>query len=350
MISAPIRSIGYEHLKRLWLRRQPKRVVKDIDFGSENPKVLLDIYPTKVSRMDHVSYRSDRPNRRPVILFFYGGGWRSGSKNMYEPLGYTLSELGYVVVIPDYGKFPQANAEMMVQDVQLAMAWTLRNIKLYGGDPDNIVVLGHSAGAHLTTLAVLWHAHDQCLGRPNFLQLERLYGLVLVASPFDLNDHFEHEASRGVEQLGCMERLFGKDYDRYSPTRILNGLDKRWVNSNVFNQHCPQNWLLLHTLTDIVVPFSSSFKFCSALQQNHFDGVALKHYRSPGHADLIVDLMLPATLERSKFEDDMGEFYVHAERLTRYHNYVREQSSQNLAYVSYAQFTLQDVKGPSPAR
>jgi pimeloyl-ACP methyl ester carboxylesterase len=87
-----------------------------------------------------------------VILFAYGGSWRSGRKEMYSFLGKRLARKGYVAVIIDYPLAPKYKIQKMSLSVAQAIKWTAQNIKQYGGDEKNIYVAGHSAGGHLIAL------------------------------------------------------------------------------------------------------------------------------------------------------------------------------------------------------
>ena len=87
-----------------------------------------------------------------VIVFLYGGRWTYGAKHDYRFVGATLAERGYVVVIPDYRKYPLVRFPVFVQDGAKALAWVSDHIAQWHGNPKRIHVLGHSAGAHIGAL------------------------------------------------------------------------------------------------------------------------------------------------------------------------------------------------------
>ncbi len=62
------------------------------------------------------------------------------------------------VVVPNYAVCPVANIDDIVIQMVQALAWAYRNIALYGGDPNRIVVVGHAAGGHLASmmLSCVW--------------------------------------------------------------------------------------------------------------------------------------------------------------------------------------------------
>ncbi|MDP2344192.1 MAG: alpha/beta hydrolase [Deltaproteobacteria bacterium] len=96
----------------------------------------------------------------PVVVFVHGGFWRSGDRSVFEPLvglysnvGVALADNDVVTVIPSYRLFPQVGSvEDMLDDVAAAIAWTRDHVAVHGGDPNRIILAGHSAGGHLVSL------------------------------------------------------------------------------------------------------------------------------------------------------------------------------------------------------
>ena len=91
---------------------------------------------------------------RPVVLFIHGGSWDSGSKNdiLYKAIGRRLAKNGFVGVVISYRLAPQVQVPQQADDCARALAWTVANIKDYGGDSGRIVLMGHSAGGGLAAL------------------------------------------------------------------------------------------------------------------------------------------------------------------------------------------------------
>ena len=88
----------------------------------------------------------------PVILYVHGGGWRRGSKEqaLFKPA--VLAPAGYLFVSMNYRFRPEASLEEMALDVATATVWLRDHAAKYGGDPERIFLMGHSAGAHLVSL------------------------------------------------------------------------------------------------------------------------------------------------------------------------------------------------------
>jgi acetyl esterase/lipase len=116
-----------------------------------------------------------------VVVFIHGGSWNSGNPRDYRFIGRTLAREGYVVVLPGYrlgvpGRFPH-----MLEDGAAAVAWTRDHVAQFGGDPGQVVLMGHSAGAYNVMMLGL---ERQWLGRAgvpdNFVK-----GVIGLSGPYD---------------------------------------------------------------------------------------------------------------------------------------------------------------------
>lgn len=104
--------------------------------------ISLDIPYHNNSNLDvyHPEKRKNGELSR-IIIFVYGGGWGSGSKMIYATLANTLRELGYVVVVPDYRKYPEVKIESMYQDIRESIKWTHKNANGINGDSEQIYLM-----------------------------------------------------------------------------------------------------------------------------------------------------------------------------------------------------------------
>ena len=100
-------------------------------------------------------YRAKGKEKRPVLFFVHGGAWRRGDRSQYPPLGNRIAREGYVVVIPSYRLAPKDAWPAQIDDVKAAFEWTRTHVAEYGGDPERIVVAGHSAGGHLVSVLAM---------------------------------------------------------------------------------------------------------------------------------------------------------------------------------------------------
>ena len=97
----------------------------------------------------------DTLNPHDVLVFVHGGNWNSGNKETYSVLGRNFAAKEYLTVIPDYTLSPYANYDTMAQEITQAIVWTHEHAAQYGGDPNRIFLMGHSAGGHLVALAAM---------------------------------------------------------------------------------------------------------------------------------------------------------------------------------------------------
>ncbi|MFC4453242.1 alpha/beta hydrolase [Deinococcus sonorensis] len=109
-------------------------VTRDLHYGPDARNVL-DLYaPQKASGL-------------PVVLFIHGGSWTSGDKNEYKFVGDSLARGGYLVAVMSYRLAPEHPYPDYIQDAAQALRWLRDHARDYGGDPDDLFVSGHSAGA-----------------------------------------------------------------------------------------------------------------------------------------------------------------------------------------------------------
>jgi arylformamidase len=123
--------------------RESLQPVLDVPYG-DGPNESLDIFPAL------------KP-KAPVVIFIHGGYWRSLDKSDHSFVAPGLRDLGACVVVVNYALCPGTPEQpVTIPDIGLQMAraaaWVWRHIAKHGGDPDNISVMGHSAGGHLAAM------------------------------------------------------------------------------------------------------------------------------------------------------------------------------------------------------
>lgn len=117
----------------------------------------------------------------PVVVFFYGGSWRSGSRADYAFVGAALAARGIVTMVADYRRYPQVVYPAFLQDSARAVAWTLAHAARYGGDARRVFVAGHSAGAYNAAMVAL---DPRWLGACDVTPAA-LAGWIGMAGPYD---------------------------------------------------------------------------------------------------------------------------------------------------------------------
>jgi acetyl esterase/lipase len=119
-------------------------VVKDVDY------VASAEYPQGKDRLD--LYIPQGVANAPVIFSIHGGALSIGDRSEETFVGQRFAAAGYLTVVMSYRLSPQVAHPAHIQDAAAAFAWARRNVTQHGGDPQRIVVIGHSAGAYLAML------------------------------------------------------------------------------------------------------------------------------------------------------------------------------------------------------
>src|SRR5215469_2266915 len=118
-----------------------------------------------------------------VVIFFYGGAWQSGYKELYRYVAKALARRGYVAVVPDYRIYPEVCYPEFLDDGALVVRWVKDNIARFGGDRDKVFLKGHSAGAHI---AAMLSIDARWLGKVGLDPRRDIAGLIGIAGPYDL--------------------------------------------------------------------------------------------------------------------------------------------------------------------
>lgn len=241
----------------------------DIAYG-DDPRQRLDVYVPRELAV-----------HAPMVVFFYGGGWRDGKKANYEFVASSLTEAGIVVVIPDYRLFPDVTFPDFVDDGAAAAAWALENASRLGADPERIFVMGHSAGAHIAAMLAL---DDNYLGDHKHAR-QPFAGLIGLSGPYDflpLEDGYLQqvfpEASRPASQ----------------PINFVTG-------------KAPPT-LLIHGGADNTVWPRNSRNLADKLRKENVD-VTLTIYDDVGHARVVAALAPPLDF-LSPTLDDTRQFIM----------------------------------------
>ena len=169
------------------------RLIRDLRYG-DGPRRGLDLYLP-----DHAA------EAVPTVVFFYGGGWESGSKDDYLFVGQAFASRGYVTAIPDYRLYPEVRFPAFLEDAAAAVAWVRANAAPAGAAPGPVYLVGHSAGAYIAAMLTLDRQWLTEAGQPVCGAVAAAVGL---AGPYDflpltsatLKDIFGAEPTRPSTQ------------------------------------------------------------------------------------------------------------------------------------------------------
>ena len=197
----------------------------------------------------------------PVVVFFYGGSWVDGRRRWYRYVGEALANHGVIAVIPDYRKYPDVHFPLFMHDAANAVGWTRAHAGEFGGDPQRLFVMGHSAGGQIAALLACDRRYLNQVG----MQPRDLAGMIGVAGAYAFLPFVDDEPE-----------IFGDDargrYDS-QPINFVDGDE-------------PPMLLLQGTDDDEVTPQNAE---AMAERAQAMDGTALlKLYPGVGHSAILL--------------------------------------------------------------
>jgi len=209
------------------------RVQRNIPYG-ENPRQTMDVYIPK-----------ENIAKNTLVVFIYGGAWRTGSKNYYAYMGKFFSDLGYPTIIPDYRLYPEVQFPLFIDDVAIAIkeAENVKDITY-----DDIILVGHSAGGHTAALLATDPSYFS-----RFSIDKPIKSLIGLSAPYDLP--FDEELTPifqpAVNEKGKTNAITLAD-ETLAPSLLLHGNDDIRVGL-----HHTQNFA--KRLSELDVPVKTHF-------------------------------------------------------------------------------------------
>jgi arylformamidase len=173
---------------------------------TDEPKVQRGIpyaEPTNERQMLDV-YAPTKGKNRPVVVWIHGGGWKAGDKSGVQKKPQAFVDKGYVFVSTNYRFVPKVTVKEMTGDIAKAIRWVHDHAQEYGGAPNSIFVMGHSAGAHLAALVCTDDRYLKAEGLP----LSIIKGCVPVdTAVYDVLKQIE---TIGSPRAAMYSSVFGK--------------------------------------------------------------------------------------------------------------------------------------------
>lgn len=209
-----------------------------------------------------IYYPQQRLANSPVLVFFYGGSWSSGKKENYRFVAQAFTKAGYITVIPDYRVYPQVRFPQFISDAASAISW-LQQQQL---TDQGVVLMGHSAGAHIAALL----AFDQQWLQQAGVKEGTVQALIGYSGPY-------------AEFKLSSKKLRGIFAD-------TEPLEQVWPLSYV-DQNAPPS-LLIHGADDSTVLPEHSKKLAQKLQQQDI-AVTTVYYPDTGHIATAAALATP---------------------------------------------------------
>jgi acetyl esterase/lipase len=232
--------------------RHGTEITRSIAYG-EAPRQTLDVY------------RPASAAKSPVVVFFYGGSWETGDKETYLFVATALAQRGYVVVVPDYRVYPEVRYPVFLEDNARAVRWAKDNAARFGGDPNKLFIMGHSAGAYNAAMLVL---DNRWLKEVGLTPDKDVAGLVGISGPYDF-----------LPLDGTLATIFGGS----------NVPDTQPINH--VTPGAPPSFLATGERDDIVEP-SNTTRLAAKLTADG-DKVVVKTYPWVGHITIIGSFAWP---------------------------------------------------------
>ena len=188
---------------------------------------------------------ADPQSPKPAIVFFFGGGWNSGSPAQFEDQARHFAKCGMIAITADYRVKSRDGVKVVecVKDAKAAIAWVRENARRLGIDPNRIAASGGSAGGHLAaaTGTISGFGSDE---RPNAL---------ILFNPGCTLAPIEGGPAPADRDRQLHTERFGVDAQVISPAHHI-GL------------HTPPT-LILHGKADTTVPYASVVAFESVMKK-----------------------------------------------------------------------------------
>lgn len=140
--AAPLRKEAAALMHRAAMEVRNDIVYQQID-GVADERHRLDLFLPKAD---------ERLSPLPIMLYLHGGAWVAGDKQQaaFKPLAFVPA--GFIFASANYRLTPESSLAEMAQSAADAVAWLVKHADQFGGDPQQLFLIGHSAGAHLVSL------------------------------------------------------------------------------------------------------------------------------------------------------------------------------------------------------
>ena len=225
-------------------------VMRDIAYG-DGPRARLDLYVPDALAAP-----------APVLLFFYGGSWQSGSKNIYRALGEAFASAGVIVAVADYRLYPSVKYPAFMADGARAFRFLHESIAGHGGDCARIFLGGHSAGAYIAAMLACNPVYLADAGS----SAARIRGVIGIAGAYDFLPLYDP----------ALIDIFGGD-------RAMATQPIKYAG----NKSPPM--LLAHGTKDRTVGAGNSRRMAKRLREAG-NAVELIEYQGAGHLGLLLSL------------------------------------------------------------
>lgn len=213
----------YAELHEIQAKR-PLKITCDIAYGPHPTRNLLDVHAPD----------GGPEQKRPIVIFFHGGGLVRGQKDGGGPYFGNIANFfaahGAIGINATYRLAPEIQWPEGARDIGAAAAWARANASSIGGDPEKIILMGHSAGAtHVAGYALRPELHPE--GKPGFagaILMSGVYGIDMDNPPPNHRAYYGEERSlypsmQVIGNAGYCSFPMLVSFAQYDPLRFTSG-------------------------------------------------------------------------------------------------------------------------------
>ena len=189
-------------------------------------------------------------DERPAIVFFFGGGWNSGTPTQFVPQSRHLAQRGMVAIVVDYRVRSRQGtlANVAVSDAKAAVRWVRTHADRLGIDPDRIAAGGGSAGGHLAAATTMLPGNDDT---ETTAKISPAADALVLFNPALILAHYDGETDLEAEKLDNLRPRLGSEPESMSPYHnVRPGLPPT---------------IIFHGKTDKTVPYRHAELFADAM-------------------------------------------------------------------------------------
>jgi acetyl esterase/lipase len=266
---------------------QTQEVKRDIPYvAAGHERQVLDVYsPADAKRL-------------PVVFWIHGGGWQTGDKSSVQSKPKFFVDQGFVFVSTNYRLLPEVDMGTIIRDIAKSIHWVHDHIAENGGDPDRLLVMGHSAGAQLGALVSIDDRYLKAEG----LSLDIVKGCV----PVD-GDTFDVPAI--IETAETRRRVHGLPQAKFGHREKFGGTPEKHRDFSAVTHVAKDKgippFLIVH-VADHPDTTAQAQRLASVLKEAEIP-VTLYGGRETNHGKINADLGLsgdPGTKALTKFAAD----------------------------------------------
>lgn len=353
-LTCPLIGLSKLRLTHEFLKLSSTKRRRRIRYGDHHAMQYIDLFLPQhddIQQQMTSSASADNTNNdfngnkmpvRGTLFFVHGGAWGSGNPWMYRLVAPAFLARNFAVAIVGYRTYPDAvDIDAQVNDIRLAfdeLDDVLNECVVPVADDDALereeagicdnddngwvgnIVMGHSSGAHIALLMLVDMISErmkpdsasklpakECSQYPWSLP----HYFVGLSGPYDISDHFDYEAGRGVEQISPMNPICGYtrlNFDRASPAkRLLSNMASfreqvDSVRTNSTMQEISPQMLLVHGIEDATVPFTATSDAGRKLRSCGLTDCHEIYLEKTEHQDVVMHFMMGGSAMDAVFD------------------------------------------------